>query len=1524
MPKFVPKPNGKTDKMSEKKPYHSGDILRESKSGKRYIEELDLLDYRGRRNPKVYDDAAQKLEIYVTKLYGWNGYIFMNLKEHEFQELPEIVDDKFSKTNDKYGFVKAAYIEDMKELKKKTSAYNDNKPKVYAIIWGQCTSAMHHKIREDPDFNAFDAAKDPLLLLGRIQEILLTGAGQFQNEIKLKLEAKRDFDRMRQYRNESVGDFYQRYLVEQQALTATGIDLASDEEQAIDFLNKLDVVRFASLLADLENATQAGRDEYPTNVNEAMTRAVNYKIVLNRYNGNENSAVVYATTADSNTKQYSKPKNNYYKQNNKKDQDKKKNTKDGKESTSSKKKTNNTPSEESKKNNDQKRSFHKNIKCYLCGLTGHYKSDCPDLNPEEETNEQANVVFTSLNEKVYFSSKIGPYDVLADNQATVSIFGQKELLKNIRKTDKLITIQGIGGKVSTDLVGDFDFFGEVYYSPLATANVLCFYDLQVKFDITYDKDKNNFNFSLPNGRVITFEEKNKLYVYDAIKNCDHVYVETVKENEMQYTKRQVEDAKNAKVLMQRLGYPSVPDMARMIANGQIIDCPVTLLDIKRAVDIYGPDLATLKGKTVTQKSKIAKIEVLPKFMTADIILCIDLIFINGLTFLISVSEDLGLLMVKFISDRGKSTIQKCLEGMIAAYRSEKCIVRAIKCDGEGGVGALENYILSQGIKFNPTGKNQHVPQIERKARQIKERVRAHISVSPYKMTEKLTIGLVQFCVQSINLIPQSTREVKISPKELFTGRKINFKRDLRLSFGEYAQIHEDYSDVQKNTMKERTCDAIALRMKGNAQGSAEFLNLNTWKVVTRDFWTVLPIPPTVIEKINKKAESEEKTVLSEDFTNSINNEKIDISSEIKDREDISNNQEELNNLLPKQAVRLIPTNEESIVENHDQEINVEEQNNEDETIQNDENLNEQFVQPLNEATDLEEYRGEEMLTQNDKNEVLKDVEEPYNLRSNRAQPGRWKSLYTEELVSMHISVQQSVKDLGSVALKSVAKELRQMVDKNVWKPIYYEELSAEDKKNCIRSRMFIKQKTNGIVKARLVAGGHMQDKSIYENLSSPTVATQSVLMIASIAVSENRKVITADIVGAYLHATMKVRIIMVIDKYLSEILSIMFPYYKQYLTHDSKIYVILLQALYGCVESARLFYLHLKSSLESLGFIKNPYDDCIFNKLVNGVQCSISVHVDDLMITCTSQKILDDTVSSLTKIYKEIKFHYGEIHTYLGMNFIFKSPDYVELNMVKMIEDVIKKYLPEGGTNTSPASNNLFLIDNNSELLNENDKGTFHTITAKLLYLSKRSRPDILTAVAYLTTRVQSPNLADYKKLLRVLKYLNGSKHLTMRLSFDINNNISSWIDASHAVHNDCKSHTGSAISIGSGTVFASSSKQKLNSKSSFESEIIGLTDKLPQVIWTRNWLIAQGYDVKPATIYQDNKSTIRSIKNGSAKNSNTRHINIRYYFATDKIKNKEILIEYLSTNQMIADILTKPLQGKQFTELRKKLMNHE
>ena len=89
-----------------------------------------------------------------------------------------------------------------------------------------------------------------------------------------------------------------------------------------------------------------------------------------------------------------------------------------------------------------------------------------------------------------------------------------------------------------------------------------------------------------------------------------------------------------------------------------------------------------------------------------------------------------------------------------------------------------------------------------------------------------------------------------------------------------------------------------------------------------------------------------------------------------------------------------------------------------------------------------------------------------------------------------------------------------------------------------------------------------------------------------------------------------------------------------------------------------------------------------------------------------------------------------------------------------------------------------------------------------------------------------------------------------------------------------------------------------------------------------RNFLIAQGYTIPAAKIYQDNKSTIALITNGKSNSDRTRHIAIRFFFVADRISNKEIKIEYLRTGEMIADILTKPLQGALFVKLREQLLN--
>ena len=113
---------------------------------------------------------------------------------------------------------------------------------------------------------------------------------------------------------------------------------------------------------------------------------------------------------------------------------------------------------------------------------------------------------------------------------------------------------------------------------------------------------------------------------------------------------------------------------------------------------------------------------------------------------------------------------------------------------------------------------------------------------------------------------------------------------------------------------------------------------------------------------------------------------------------------------------------------------------------------------------------------------------------------------------------------------------------------------------------------------------------------------------------------------------------------------------------------------------------------------------------------------------------------------------------------------------------------------------------------------------------------------------------------------------------------VNSYIDASFGVHKDSKSHTGCVITLGKGAIYSKSSTQKLNTVSSTEAELVVVTEGAFQVFWTRNFLIEQGYCMSPATMFQDNMSTIQLLKNGKSNAERTRHIDLRYFYITDRI----------------------------------------
>jgi len=489
-------------------------------------------------------------------------------------------------------------------------------------------------------------------------------------------------------------------------------------------------------------------------------------------------------------------------------------------------------------------------------------------------------------------------------------------------------------------------------------------------------------------------------------------------------------------------------------------------------------------------------------------------------------------------------------------------------------------------------------------------------------------------------------------------------------------------------------------------------------------------------------------------------------------------------------------------------------------------------------------------------------------------------------------------------------------------------LTKEEKNSIIPSFIFLKTKykpdgSEDKVKARLVAGGHQQDKTLYQDTSSPTAANKNVFIEAALAAKKNYKVMTVDIGSAYLNAEMVgTNIYMKLDKKLTNILCNMFPHYNDYV-YNGIITVLLKKALYGCIQSALLWYNEIKSTILSMGYELNPYDQCIFRKNNGDNEIIIIIYVDDLFISSNSDELAEEIIKRLTDKYKEIKINYGNEHSYLGMNFKFDNKK-VNITMPGYIDNLLRDNNITKKSPT-PADVDLFKITD-EQMLPIQEQKEIHTTIAKLLYLATRARPDLLLVVNFLSTRVNKFTSEDKKKLLRALQYLNKTKQIGLTLSVIGNNNdldVTIFADASYGVHDDGKSQSASVTTLGNGSIITTCNKQKIVAKSSSEAELFAANDAVSEALNIRNYLMWRGHNIGPALLMQDNLSTKSILNNGINSIKRMKHLNVKYFFIKDYVENGELIIKYVPTNDMVADVMTKPLQGKQFKKLRNMLLGN-
>jgi hypothetical protein len=231
-------------------------------------------------------------------------------------------------------------------------------------------------------------------------------------------------------------------------------------------------------------------------------------------------------------------------------------------------------------------------------------------------------------------------------------------------------------------------------------------------------------------------------------------------------------------------------------------------------------------------------------------------YVEGIPSLIGLALDLTMAVSLLVLDstRGSRSVSILRDGIlsfISMLASRNFVTRLIMSDGEGAIGAIKGELNLLGVEVDVSGAGGHVARIESEIRTVKERVRAHISHQlPFTQTTLSVAMLVLFCVSRLNYQTSGTGYRDECPRVAFSGRQVDQSLDFRAAFGEYTQRTVPNTD---SSMSARTEDCIAMLPVSNRSGSVQMMNPRTGELVLRDQFKIIPMPSTVIIRLNEMA-----------------------------------------------------------------------------------------------------------------------------------------------------------------------------------------------------------------------------------------------------------------------------------------------------------------------------------------------------------------------------------------------------------------------------------------------------------------------------------------------------------------------------------------------------------------------------------------------------------------------------------------------------------------------------------------------
>jgi hypothetical protein len=435
-------------------------------------------------------------------------------------------------------------------------------------------------------------------------------------------------------------------------------------------------------------------------------------------------------------------------------------------------------------------------------------------------------------------------------------------------------------------------------------------------------------------------------------------------------------------------------------------------------------------------------------------------------------------------------------------------------------------------------------------------------------------------------------------------------------------------------------------------------------------------------------------------------------------------------------------------------------------------------------------------------------------------------------------------------------------------------------------------------KARLVVQGFRQREGVdYDEVFAPVSKYSTLRAILATAASLDLDLHQLDIKTAFLNGTIDE------DVYVAP------P--PGYPLGPANLACKLNKALYGLKQAPRAWHTTLKSELAKMGFTESQADAGLFVSTDPARPALLLTYVDDILIVTPKGSPTAPIKKGLMAAFDARDL--GATTFFLGMDIIRdRTAGTLKLAQARNTADLLSKYdMADAKPASTPASPSIKLTKAGEPL--DTTAFPYSALVGSLMYLSICTRPDISQAVGALARYMACPTTAHWTAAKTVLRYLAGTPNLGITFGGGTPG-LLAYCDSDYAGDIDSRrSTTGYVFILNGGAISWASRLQPTVAASTTEAEYIAAATAIKEGLWMRKLFQDLGQDPSPIAISGDNQATLKLLKNPIVSNR-SKHIDVVHHFARERVARNEVTFDYVPTDSMVADALTKPVPLNKFT----------